>query len=262
MYLQKIILDSGLEGHFNRFRRHCKAEATNKDPLGILKQRFQRFMIGNTPINGITEVNRIFPKILNIMSARECLPGTVSGRLTTDVFQYTDLMYNRVNWRDVGKIKATTRQEHAEKNEIKNQQTLFNSYRMRKAVNFIKQKYSQSEVRDQWSTGRATHVHHIFPQNRHPQLRSFLENLIKLTAEQHLNRAHPNGKTSIIDTDYQCVCLLAKTVSIQKSLRKGEFHYSKPNFVHVINTGLKVDWQEALSWKRIQEHILTHYNDL
>jgi hypothetical protein len=39
------------------------------------------------------------------------LPGSVKGRMSENEFYYTDLMYNRKNWRDLSKDKTISRQE-------------------------------------------------------------------------------------------------------------------------------------------------------
>jgi len=91
---------------------------------------------------------------------------------------------------------------------------------VQKAMNQIRKMYTESEVKDQWANGEATQVHHLFPKSEFPQLAHYLENLIKLTATQHFTKAHPNNKTSVVNLDYQLVCLLAKSDSIERSLKK------------------------------------------
>ncbi|MDA4744639.1 hypothetical protein NY599_09390, partial [Enterobacter hormaechei] len=91
---------------------------------------------------------------------------------------------------------------------------------------------------DQWANGEATQVHHIFPKSGFPKLGHYLENLIKLTPDQHYTKAHPSNKTDAINKDYQLVCLMAKTDSVEASLKRGEFLYRKESLIYVINTGL------------------------
>ena len=50
--------------------------------------------------------------------------------------------------------------------------------------------------------------------------------------------AHPNNKTSIVDLDYQIVCLLCKLDSIEINNRNGKDDYSLVEFINVLNTGL------------------------
>ena len=91
-------------------------------------------------------------------------------------------------------------------------------------------------------------------------LTHYLENLIKLTPTQHYTKAHPSNKTDSINKDYQLVCLLAKTDSIENSLRKGEFVYRKESFVYVINTGLTENLEIELSFKQIKRELTRIYN--
>ena len=122
--------------------------------------------------------------------------------------------------------------------------------------------YSESEVKDQLANGKATQIHHIFPKSKFPQLAHYLENLIKLTATQHFTKAHPDNKTDTIDIDYQLVCLLAKSDSIEKSLKKHEVYYRKESFIYCINTGLAQSLALNLSFRQIKIKLVNIYNDL
>ena len=227
-----------------------------------LQSRFIKFIIGNTAINGEVEIRRIFPKLLNVFACENNLPGSVKGRMSESQFYYTDLMYNRKNWRDMSKDKTISRQEAinvSEQNIIEG--TAFNAYLVQKAMNQIRKMYTESEVKDQWANGDATQIHHIFPKSKFPQLAHYLENLIKLTATQHYTKAHPNNKTDAINLDYQLVCLLAKSDSIEKSLQKNELYYRKESFVYCINTGLNQELKADLTFRQIKTELATIYND-
>ncbi len=101
-YLVKVLLDSNFLRFFEDFKNKCIANNTiTEEDFQDLKKRFQRFIIGNTMINGQLEVNRIFPKILNIYSCENNIQGSIKGRLSKRQIYYTDLMYNRPNWRDI-----------------------------------------------------------------------------------------------------------------------------------------------------------------
>jgi len=261
-YIVKVLMDSGQLRFFENFKDKCQNRTVTKADFSELKERFQRFIIGNTAINGIVEVNRIFPKILNIYACENTIQGTIKGRLSANQFYYTDLMYNRPNWRDVGKSKNISRNEAVEEHEtlMMEQNEAYSDYQVQKAVNMIRKMYSGSEVKDQWANGEATQIHHIFPKAEFPQLAHYLENLIKLTPTQHFTKAHPNNRTDAINRDYQLVCLLAKTDSIENSLRKGEFIYRKESFVYVINTGLFEDIGIDISFKQIKKELVRIYN--
>lgn len=183
--------------------------------------------------------------------------------MSENEFYYTDLMYNRKNWRDLSKDKTISRQEESTESEQNIlPDTAFNAYLVQKAMNQIRKMYSESEVKDQWANGDATQIHHIFPKSKFPQLAHYLENLIKLTATQHYTKAHPNNKTDSINLDYQLVCLLAKSDSIQKSLKKNELYYRKESFVYCINTGLNQELKADLTFRQIKTELATIYNDI
>lgn len=261
-YLLKVLSDSNELRYFEEFKTKCLNGSVDKSDFQDLKTRFQRFIIGNTAINGKVEVNRIFPKILNVYACENNIQGTIKGRLSANQFYYTDLMYNRPNWRDIGKHKNVSRSEAVEEHEtlMMEQNEAYSDYQVQKAMNMIRKMYTESEVNDQWSNGEATQIHHIFPKSDFPQLAHYLENLIKLTPTQHYTKAHPSNKTDAINKDYQLVCLLAKSDSIETSLRRGEFVYRKESFVYVINTGLSENLEIDLNFKQIKRELTRIYN--
>lgn len=173
-------------------------------------------------------------------------------------------MYNRKNWRDLEKNKNVSRQEAEIEYDtlISENENPYNDYLVQKAMNVIRKLYTESEIKDQWANGDATQIHHIFPKHKVPQLAHYLENLIKLTATQHYTKAHPNNKTKDISIDYQLVCLLAKSDSIEKSIKKNEMYYRKESFIYCINTGLTQNLDVNLNFKQIKTELATIYNDL
>ena len=140
------------------------------------------------------------------------------------------------------------------------QNEAYSDYQVQKAMNMIRKMYKESEVKDQWSNGEATQIHHIFPKSEFPQLAHYLENLIKLTPTQHYTKAHPSNKTDAINRDYQLVCLLAKSDSIETSLNRGEFVYRKESFIFVINTGLSEVLDYNLDFRTIKRELTRIYN--
>jgi hypothetical protein len=99
----------------------------------------------------------------------------------------------------------------------------------------------------------------MFPESEFPQLADRLENLIRLTATQHNAKAHPNNKTSVIDRDYQLICLIEKSYSIEKSIERGEFDYSKESFIGVVNAGLGLVLPYDTSFDEIRLNLKKHY---
>ncbi len=262
-YFTKVLKDSDILKYFEEYKSKYESNNLSSEDFTFLQDKFIKFIKGNTPINGSLEIKRIFPKILNVYASENNLPGSIKGRLSKYQFCYTDLMYNRKNWRDIKKNKNISRQEAEAEYDIliSENENPYGAYLMQKAMNQIRKMYSESEVNDQWSNGEATQIHHIFSKNEFPQLSHYMENLIKLTATQHFTKAHPNNKTNAINRDYQLVCLLAKSDSIVKSLHRGELYYRKESFIYCINTGLSKDLKNNLSFSQIQTNLVTIYNN-
>ena len=255
-YFEKVLKDSGQWKYFEQY-----IKTPDKDNFTMLKERFDKFMMGFTPINTAVEVHRIFPKILNVIAVEHNVQGTERGHISQYAFSFSDLMYNRKNWRDLDKDKAISRQE-AREMEIEEQQEAFNNYYVQKAIALIRKIQTESEVHDQYAQGAATQVHHIFPKSKYPQIAHYLENLILLTATQHYTQAHPNNNTQTINKDYQLTCLLAKADTIKKSLQTvGDKYYRKESFVYVINTGLETAvFLTTESFEDIKTKLIQFYN--
>lgn len=261
-YFVKVLSDSGLLKYFESYKSKFENGNLTQADFESLQSRFIKFIIGNTAINGEVEIRRIYPKLLNVFACENNLPGSIKGRMSENQFYYTDLMYNRKNWRDLSKDKTISRQESITESEQSIVEgTAFNAYLVQKAISQIKKMYTESEIKDQWSNGDATQVHHIFPKSKFPQLAHYLENLIKLTATQHYTKAHPNNRTDAINLDYQLVCLLAKSDNIERSLNNNEQYYRKESFIYCINTGLSRQLNFDLSFRQIKTELATIYND-
>ena len=87
-------------------------------------------------------------------------------------------------------------------------------------------------------------MHHIFPVNEFPIIADYIENLIALTATQHLSEAHPNNNTHYVDKNYQYMCLIAKTGSIRENLLEQNNTpkiYDFNFFLTVLNVGLNTN---------------------
>lgn len=260
LYITKVLSDSNILKSFEKFKETClKGLATQQD-YNELKDKYTRFIIGNTAINGKKEVYRIFTKVINVYSAENDIQGTEMGRLSKDIITFSDLMYNRKNWRDIDKSKSQTRQEAASADEII-QQEAYDTYQVTKAMNLLRKIQIDSEVKDQYAIGEATQVHHIFPKSQFPEIAHYLENLIKLTPTQHYTKAHPNNHTQTTNKDYQLVCLLAKSQNIEQSLKTvGEKYYRKESFIYVINVGLEAELSMRLSFADIRKQLRLLYN--
>lgn len=253
-FFSKVLKDSGFWKYFEEYLQNVGSDRSGAKTE--LYGRYYRLISGNTPSQSKLDINRMFHKVLNVLAAEHCVPGS-SGK---EPRMFSDLMYNRKNWRDLNKEKSVTRQEAAGEHADE-QQEAYNAYYVQKAIALIRKIHSESEVHDSWSNGPATQVHHIFPKSQFPQIAHYVENLILLTATQHNTKAHPRNNTQIVDKDYQLVCLLAKSDTIEQSLREvGDKYYRKESFIYVINTGLDCDLSMLLTLQEIKSQLIQIYN--
>ena len=252
-YFTKVMSDSGFMRYFEEYARNSVNDpVTARDEI---YDRYYRLINGNTPSHSWLDIRRMFHKVFNVYAAEHHLHGS-NGK----IIYYSDLMYNKKNWRDMDKDKTITRQEAISPEKIEKQEVI-NAYYIQKAIALIRKIQTISEVNDAWGNGEATQVHHIFPKASFPQIAHYVENLILLTATQHNTKAHPSNKTLQRNKDYQLVCLLAKADTIETSLRLvGERYYRKESFVYVINTGLSADFSTSLTFGEIKTKLVQIYN--
>lgn len=253
-YFSKVLTDSGFIKYIEEYRRNWQKNL--KEARETVYSRYIRLISGNTPSHSRLDITRMFHKVFNIFAAEYNMPGS-RGKYARN---YSDLMYNRVNWRDINKDKSITRQQAGctAQNE---KQEVINMYYVQKAITLLKKIQTGSEVHDAWSNGEATHAHHIFPKAQFPEIAHYIENLILLTATQHNTKAHPNNRTQEINRDYQLVCLLAKADTIEKSLKHvGERYYRKESFIYVINVGLSTELSMTLTFDGIKKELINIYN--
>jgi hypothetical protein len=252
VYIEKVLTDSGFIEELDSYKEKAKAGTIFQEDFEMLKTKFESFMRGYTNINGNTEIRRIFPKVLNPYAVYNMINGSEDGYMTENRFAYSDLMYNRSNFRDLTKDKAITRQESE---ELIVEKPELSAYKVQKAKNIIRRNHTSSEVRDSFSNGEATQVHHIFPEHEFRQLSAYVENLILLTPQQHNTKAHPSNHTQVIDRLYQRECLLSKIDSIEISIKQGKDIYSKESLIHVINIGLSLDLSTNTSFDELRSKI-------
>lgn len=258
-YVTKVLSDSDILHHFNTFKDLYKMGTATKSHFNELKNMFIKFEQTYTDINGDFEPKRIFPKVINPYACEHKIAGSEDGYMSKHIFNYNDLMYNKPNWRDKNKAKNMTRQEYEE--VMSHRVNAYSDYQIKKAMNFIRKKYIESEVKQgDGLVSKATEVHHIFMKHEFPILADYLENLIKLTPTQHRNEAHPDANYKVISRDYQCICLISKSNSIEISLSNNEDFYSTENFVFVLNTGLSANLSNNSNLKEIRGFLAREYN--
>lgn len=223
-YIIHVLKDSELFSDFESF-----FDNPNIKQFTLLKRKFETFTINNTAINTEVECRRIFTKVLNPLSFYFKTHGTERGRLSPHKITYDHLMYNRLNFRDLysNKPKDITRNEHEptllEKQKLE-RYWKYNSNKAKKLLRVFNDKFfnSSSEFNDDLANSEATHIHHIFPEATYPVISGLIENLIALTPSQHLNKAHPLGKTQEINRDYQYLLLVSKTSKIEENLSQND----------------------------------------
>ncbi|CAA0214116.1 Putative type II R-M system restriction endonuclease [Tenacibaculum maritimum] len=252
-YFTKVLEDSGFIKHLESYKLDYLNDLTNA--RSTVYEKYYRFISGNTPSQSRRDIRRMFHKIINVYAVEHNIPGSKGKYAMT----FSETMYNKKNWRDLNKEKSVTRKEALSEKDNEKQEAI-NAYYVQKAIALIKKTHKESEVKDQWGVGEATQAHHIFSRADFPQLAHYVENLILLTATQHNTKAHPNNKTQQINKDYQLTCLLAKSDSIEKSIKKGEFVYRKESFVYVINTGLSESFEVKLGFREIKRELSRIYN--
>lgn len=258
-FFMKVISDSGIMRFFNEYKENCMVDT--KGAKSEIYAKYHRFISSNTPSHSKTDVDRIFHKVFNLFAYHNMLPGS-KGK----ILNWYDLMYNRINWRDKGKKqKSETREKAAYAERERINQDFYIDYQVNKAIRQVRAKQGTiSEVHDELADGIATEVHHIFPKSDFPELASYFENLILLTSSQHRQKAHPQSNFHLIDKEYQLVCLMAKSRTVEDYINKhGESFYTKKSFVYVVNTGtLQNDLQENDSFDTIRRYLHNYYNSI
>lgn len=250
VYLTKVMSDSGMINIFDEF-----FSLQNSESFARLCSALDAFYQNNTNINGSYEPPRIYNKIINILAFARRKKGSVKGRISTDILSTSDIMYNRVNWRDINKQRTMSRQEAIQYIQNTQDTGSFN-YAVSKAKNFVKKLHPFSEIH-RFENYPATQAHHIFMASEFPEIADCPENIICITPNQHFSLAHPNNNTQIIDKDYQLVCLLSKLDSIEINYRDGMDDYSVTDFVNVLNIGLETDnFTPQMSYEEIKFNIM------
>ena len=241
-----MVEDSGLTIVFDEF-----FEQQNSRAYDNLKNTFFTFTVANTAIgskgsNGKLECGRIFTKVVNVLAFNLNKRGTEKGRISQHAITYDMLMYNRDNFRDIyaEKPKSVSRKDYIAQQHIVINEAYYR-YLSTKAKRRLKQyndNYRNGLSEMLGDIEHATHIHHIFPAGEFPEISYYLENLMALTPNQHLNNAHPDGRTSAINRDYQHDCLIVKTDVIRENIEQNnEVIYSFSDFLHVLFVGFNED---------------------
>lgn len=246
-YIEKTLKDSGLWDPFASF-----FDEQTQERFDECKNSFWLFCKNNTPIGTSIEAGRIFTKVLNPLACKYRKRGTMRGRLSPYVITLDNLRYNKANFIDEyrGKDKSVARGDFLQPTVPS-----YSDYMVARAIRNLRRfndRYNngRSEVIDLLARGPATHMHHIFPRSQYPGIAAYMENIIALTSGQHLQEAHPNGNTQVINREFQYMCLICKAGNIQKNLTGGfgeDVVYSFADFMYVLDVGLSTDYFESLA---------------
>lgn len=253
VYVERVLRDSNAFKPFGAF-----FESQTEAAFSSMKKSFFRFLKKNTPRGGSKggderDCNRIFTKALNTLAYANKTKGTEGGNLSNDIIQWNDLLYNRKNFYDeyTGKPKGIKRTEYdvpeydddkKRKYAIEKAKNKVRSYNRKnnngksecyisiaEKIEGIDEKEEQNEICKQ-----GTQIHHIFRSEEYPDISAHVENLISLSPNQHVLKAHPGNKTKETDRLYQYYLLLCKMMRIQTD-EKG--FYSREKFIETINVG-------------------------
>lgn len=245
-YIQKVLHDSGLSRAFDEF-----FDLQTKQAYEQIKDTFFRFTVANTAIgkrgsSGQTECGRIFTKIINVLAFNRNKCGTEKGRISLHPITYDMLMYNRDNFRDIyaEKPKSVSRKDYLAQHPLVINEAYYRylSAKAKRRLRVYNDAYRNGLSEIPGDTEHATHIHHIFPAGEFPEISFYLENLIALTPNQHLNNAHPDGRTTVVDEEYQHTCLLVKADMIEENINHSEeVIYSFVDFIHVLSVGFDED---------------------
>lgn len=261
-YIEKVLSDSEMNCHFQKFFENQKSVLDNKDKLKKLyndvREQFFYFTQRYTPIKKNYEPGRIFTKVINPLAYFYNSYGTESGHISKDVITFDVLMYNRNNFRDIyaNKPKGITRKAYAKEHPVKINEKYYD-YQSAKAKRFLRIFNDQirngltEHLEKEYLKDAAIHIHHIFPKALFPEICYYLENLIALTPTQHYNYAHSNGRTQEINVEYQKLLLLSKADRIKENIEesyseKVERIYEFPKFLHVLSVGFDNDEVETI----------------
>lgn len=245
VYLKKLIKDSHISRWFDDF-----FEKQNNSSYINLRQAFYLYLDKKTNIDNAKEKGRIFTKVLNVLALDQHKKGTIKGKMSKRPIDYSEILYNRENWRFINteKSKGITRDEFEmatiKENEFINGLNLdYSKAAMNKAMNRLREynkrvragiPESKLEVRGD----KAKYAHHIFPKNEFVAIRACMENLIMLSSHQHDDLAHLDNK-KYVNKKNQKIFILDKIDRIEENIKSSENDiYIFEKLLTVLNIGL------------------------
>ena len=231
-----------------------------KNEFNKLRENLENFIYNNTMIERTNkhEPSRIYNKIINHIAYDLEKKGNYNGRMSEDIIQIEELQYNQKNWYDIlsGKPKKTSRAEYKKQYyaNLAEEDGIDVSERIAKK-NIVKKHGYISEFSGK---DTANETHHIFMKSEYSKLRFLHENLIRITAGEHLENAHPLGNRLKVDEKFQIELLLAKL----KSILSDQSFYDFKTFVYVLNTGFNEKLDDNASADEIKDFLIKRLKTL
>ena len=231
-----------------------------KNEFNKLRENLENFIYNNTMIERTNkhEPSRIYNKIINHIAYDLEKKGNYNGRMSEDIIQIEELQYNQKNWYDIlsGKPKKTSRAEYKKQYyaNLAEEDGIDVSERIAKK-NIVKKHGYISEYSGK---DTANETHHIFMKSEYSKLRFLHENLIRITAGEHLENAHPLGNRLKVDEKFQIELLLAKL----KSILSDQNFYDFKTFVHVLNTGFNENLDDNATADEIKDFLIKRLKTL
>ena len=251
----KKFVNSNLElkESFNKF-------FTNQDKETFIKAKgeFIKFVKKYTNIIQELEPKRVFTPFINSLAYDLRKKGTLRGRLSPRAIVYSELKYNRPNFYDelIDLPVGVTRQEHlpiyiASLNE---QEGL--DAEERSAIRKVNRYHDQ--ISEYSGSKNAVETHHIFTRSSFELLRSYKENLINITPDEHRIKAHPNSNFAIVDEKYQIELLLSKL----KSILADQNFYDLKSFIYILNTGFGEQLDDNVNPDNVKDFLVKRLNTI
>ncbi len=251
----KKFVNSNLElkEPFNKFFTIQDRETFTK-----AKGAFIKFVKKYTDIIQEFEPKRVFTPFFNSLAYDLRKKGTLRGRLSPRAIVYSELKYNRPNFYDesIDLPVGVTRQEYlptyiASLNE---QEGL--DAEERSAIRKVKRYHNQ--ISEYSRLENAVETHHMFTRSSFESLRSYKENLINITPDEHRIKAHPNSNFGIVDEKFQIELLLAKL----KSILTDQNFYDLKLFIFILNTGFNEQLDDNTSADEIKDFLTKRLKNL
>lgn len=253
VYLKKLVKDSHMSGWFDDF-----LEKQNNSSYIELRQAFYLYLDKKTNIDNDKEKGRIFTKVLNVLALDQNKKGTIKGKMSKRPIGYSEILYNRENWRfrNTEKSKSITRDEFevaiVKENEFINSLNLdYSRAAMNKAMNRLREYNKRVRAGVPESTlevrgDKAKYAHHIFPKNEFVAIRACMENLIMLSSHQHDDLAHLDNK-KYVNKKNQKIFILEKIDRIEENITSSENDiYTFEKLLTVLNIGLETNVFECI----------------